>query len=166
MNIILSSAGWCNGAYCHSNHEYGCREFFGDRLKVRHLWPPQSLYLTPHQVFSRWHMWKTVSQVDLASMEHVRQHVTEAVASINRKMLKKVFRNTIRRLQACKDVNGAHIEHFCIIRLQLKFNFFFYIRFAGLLMHSVLSGGVKYRCNIWLRLCMFRRSEKVLKSAF
>ncbi len=88
------------------------REFFGERLIAKGLWPPRSCDMTPPDYF----LWGMVKDyvfsrhpTTLADLERL---ITEAIATIDRRMLKRVFLSMKRRVEACIANAGGHVEHF------------------------------------------------------
>jgi hypothetical protein len=45
-------------------------------------------------------------------VDELKERITEAVATINNAMLRRVWQKFDYRLDVCRVTNGAHIEHY------------------------------------------------------
>ncbi len=87
------------------------KEFFGERLITRPLWPPRSPDLTPPDFFLWGFIKDRVFTRGPDSVEKLKEFITDAIEEITPEMLKSVFRNLQRRISVCIAVQGGHIEH-------------------------------------------------------
>ena len=87
------------------------KEFFGDRLISKGLWPPRSSDLTPLDFF----LWGTLKDAVYrrtpSSIEELKRFITEEIQKISVRTLQKVFRNLLRRALQCKSMLGTHFQH-------------------------------------------------------
>jgi hypothetical protein len=74
-------------------------------------WPARSPDLTPLDTF----VWAFIKDKVFASettdLEHLKNKITHASSLLTPGMLRRVMRNTVRRLQLCRNNRGRHIEH-------------------------------------------------------
>ncbi len=55
---------------------------------------------------------ENVFQHEVISLVHLKTLINETIAKIEAAMLKRVFKNMKRKIQACKQIGGGHAEHF------------------------------------------------------
>lgn len=89
--------------------------FFGKRLISLGsvsgiIWPPRSPDLTPPDFFLWSHLKNRVFRTQPASIEELKNRITEEIQQIDQKMLRNVFKNLKKRAQLCKDANGGHFQ--------------------------------------------------------
>ena len=106
-----------DGAPAHTARETMdlLREFFGDRLisKFGYVpWPPRSPDLSPPDFFLWGFMKDRIFRDNPPhTIEELKIKITQAIEAIDAAMLKRVFRNKIKRVKRCLEVNGAQFEH-------------------------------------------------------
>ncbi len=102
-----------DGARPHtSNETMDClQEFFGDWLIFKGLWPPRSPDMTPLDFFWWGTLKNKVYETTPANLEQLKVKITSEISKISQQMLKKVFRNLLRRTLTCKSNAGGHFQH-------------------------------------------------------
>lgn len=73
-------------------------------------WPPRSPDITPLDFFLWGHVKNLVYAEKVRDIDHLRQRITAAVASITPDMLTNTWREIEYRLDVCRATNGSHIE--------------------------------------------------------
>lgn len=86
-------------------------DFFGERLVGRGLWPARSPEMTPPDCFLWGYLKNSIYETSPASIDELKERITAQIAQIDRKMLKRVFVNLVKRIRLCKSVNGGHFQH-------------------------------------------------------
>ena len=87
------------------------KEFFGDRIILKDWWPPSSPDLNPPD-FCLWGAaTSAVYQDGPRMLDDLQAAITTFIQSISSKQLMVVFRNKIRRVQACIDAKGGSFQH-------------------------------------------------------
>ena len=75
------------------------------------MWPPRSPDLNPPD-FYPWRAAKSAVHRDRPRMlDDLQAAITAFIQSISSEQLIAVFRNKIRRIQACIDAKGGHFQH-------------------------------------------------------
>ena len=85
------------------------KEFFGDRIISKDVWPPRSPDLNA-PYFYLWRAAKSAVYRDLSrTLDNFQAAITAFIQYISSEQLIAVFRNKIRRVQACIDVKGGSL---------------------------------------------------------
>jgi hypothetical protein len=75
------------------------REFFGDRLISKGLWPPCSPDLSPADFFLSGYLKGTVYKNNLHTLDDLRRNITTAINSISLQVLHKLASKMVKRAQ-------------------------------------------------------------------
>ncbi len=86
-------------------------DFFNDRIISQGLRLPRSPDFTPLNFFLWGYIKDHIFQVEPESNDHLKEFITNVIATIDQNMLKKVFFNMPWHIKLCKEVGGGHIEH-------------------------------------------------------
>ncbi len=84
-----------NGAYAHmaaSTKEF-LKDFLDDRIILWGLWPPRTTDLTTPDFFLWVYIKDHIFQVETASIDHLKELITNMIAIIDQNILKKGFLN-------------------------------------------------------------------------
>lgn len=102
-----------DGATCHTSNETMrfLREFFGERLISKGLWPPRSPDLTPADFFLWGHLKEKVYKNNPHTLEELKRNITTEVNNISVQVLHKVASNVVKRARVCITGQGSHFEH-------------------------------------------------------
>ncbi len=86
-------------------------DFFDDRIIWGGgLWPRRSPNLTSLDFFLRGYIKDHVFQVAPASIDHLKELITDLMVTIDRNV-KKCFLDMSRCIKLCKEGRGSHIEY-------------------------------------------------------
>lgn len=102
-----------DGATAHTSGRsmHFFKEIFGDRIISKDVWPPHSPDLNPPD-FYLWRAAKSAVYQDRpCTLDDLQAAITAFIQSISSEQLIAVFRNKIRRVQACIDAKGGHFQH-------------------------------------------------------
>ncbi len=102
-----------DGARCHTSTETLAflREFFGERLISKDLWPPRSPDLTPPD-FCLWGLLKDRVYVhNPQTLNELKMAITNEINQVTAVTLKRVFANMVRRCRLCIQMHGGHFQH-------------------------------------------------------
>ena len=87
------------------------KEFFGDRIIWKDVWPSRSPGLNPPD-FYLWEAAKSVVYRDRPrTLDDLKAVMTAFIQSISSEQLIVVLRNKIRRVRACIDAKGGLFQH-------------------------------------------------------
>ncbi|XKL67438.1 hypothetical protein PGB90_002929 [Kerria lacca] len=102
-----------DGAPVHTSQETVTflHEFFGDRLVGPGLWSARSPDLTPPDSFFWSYLKNSAYETSPISIDELKAQITAQMSHIDRKMLKRVFVNLVKRVRLCTDANGGHFQH-------------------------------------------------------
>jgi hypothetical protein len=73
-------------------------------------WPPRSPDLTPLDFYFLGYVKQIVYSVRIHNIQHLKQRIREAAASVTPDVLGRVCQEVEYRLDVCRATNGAHIE--------------------------------------------------------
>ncbi|XP_045504404.1 uncharacterized protein LOC123701036 [Colias croceus] len=73
-------------------------------------WPPRSPDLTPPDFFLWGYLKSNVYENSPQTLNDLKTNIREKIASIDRPLLQKVFRNFHQRLEECQHRNGRHLN--------------------------------------------------------
>ena len=98
-----------NGATAHTPGRFMdlLKEFFGDRIISKDVWPPRSPDLNPPNFLSMGAAKSAVYRNRPRTLGDLQAVITAFIQSISSEQLIAVFRNKIRRVQACIDAKGV-----------------------------------------------------------
>ena len=87
------------------------REFFGERIISKGLWPPRSPDLSPPDYF----LWGAAKQKVYKNKPHtlaeLEGNIQDYISNIDNEQLNKVFENMKKRINLCIQLNGHHFQH-------------------------------------------------------
>ena len=98
-----------DGATAHTSGRsmHLLKEFFGDRIILKDVWPPLSPDLNP-PVFYLWGTAKSAVYRDRPrTLDDLQAAIIAFIQSISSEQLIAVFRNKIRRVKDCIDAKGV-----------------------------------------------------------
>jgi hypothetical protein len=88
-------------------------DIFGEHTISRNLWPPRLPDLTSSDLYL-WGAAKSAVYRDRPrTLNELKTAITAFIRNISQADLLKVFANKLKRVQACIDARGHHIQHFC-----------------------------------------------------
>lgn len=76
-----------------------------------HSWSARSPDLTPLDFFAWGFIKSQVYRRKIRDLADLRNRITEAIQMITPEILERVFRETLHRLELCRDINGRHVEN-------------------------------------------------------
>jgi hypothetical protein len=88
------------------------RQFFGNRVISRGIWPSRSPDLTPLDFFLFGHLKNKVFARNLHTAEELQVAITQEIANITPQMLINVFESLKRRVNICLHHDGAQFEQY------------------------------------------------------
>ncbi len=131
-------------------------DFFNDRIILWSLSPPRSPDLTPPGFFLLGYINDRIFQVEPASINHLKELITNVMATIDQNMLKKVFWIYLSVLNFIKRLEVAILNIHCNVIIKIKictffpnFCIFFSALVAGLLKHPVVLLNAKGIFCLW-----------------
>jgi hypothetical protein len=74
------------------------------------LWPPRSPDLSPPDLFMWSHLKGHVYNSNPHTTEDIKTNITETTASINQRTLRQVTQNMVKRVNACIQKSGGHLQ--------------------------------------------------------
>jgi hypothetical protein len=86
-------------------------EFFGEKLISKGLWPPRSPDLTSPDFFLWSYLKDTVYRSNPRDLKQLKMNITRATEEVNEGTLRKVARNTVKRVDKYIEMNGHHFQH-------------------------------------------------------
>jgi hypothetical protein len=86
-------------------------EFFGENLISKGLWPPRSPDLTSPDFFLWSYFKDTVYRSNPRDLKQLKMNITRVIEEVNEGTLRKVARNTVKRVDKCIEMNGHHFQH-------------------------------------------------------
>ena len=101
-----------NGATAHTSGRsmHLLKEFFGDRIISKDVWPPRSPDLNPPD-FYLWGAAKSAVYRDRSlTLDDLQAAIIAFIQNISSEQLIAVFGNKIRRIQACNEAKGGHFQ--------------------------------------------------------
>ncbi|CAI6354061.1 unnamed protein product [Macrosiphum euphorbiae] len=87
------------------------REFFGERIISKGLWPPRSPDLTPPDFFLWGYLKGRVYKNRPQTLDELKSNITMEINLINVSVLHKVATNVVKRVRACINEQGSHFEY-------------------------------------------------------
>jgi hypothetical protein len=103
------------------------REFFGEKLISKVLWPPRSPDLSPPYLFLWGHLKRHVYGINPHTIQDMKMNISEAIASINQRNLRRVAQNMVKGVNACIQENGGHFQHLLLIVFQVLLYFTYFV---------------------------------------
>ena len=102
-----------DGAPCHTSAStMEClKDFFGDRIISKDLWPPRSPDLTSLDFFLWGYLKDRVYKNTPTTLNQLKRNIEYEISLIGRETLIKVSKNMIKRVKMCKEQNGNHFQH-------------------------------------------------------
>lgn len=102
-----------DSATCHTSNETMdmLREFFGDRLITKNLWPPRSPDLSIPDFYLWGYLKNKVYADNPHTIDELKTAITRTVQEVTPEILKRVSQNMRKRVQLCLQENGGHFEH-------------------------------------------------------
>lgn len=104
-----------DGATCHTSNDslIAVREIFGQKLISKRgdiNWPPRSPDLSPMDFFLWGYLKSKVFNTNPASLEELKERISEEMQNISQNTYKAVIENFCSRLQQCRDEQGSHMD--------------------------------------------------------
>ena len=102
-----------DGATCHTSARTmgELRDFFGDRLISKDLWPPRSPDLTCLD-FLLWGFLKDKFYLSKPqTIKELKNNIKREISFITPDILQRVSNNMVKRVNACLSANGEHFQH-------------------------------------------------------
>jgi hypothetical protein len=87
------------------------REVFGENLIFRGVWPPRSPVLTSPNFFLCSYLKDTVYRSNPRDLKQLKMNITRAIEEVNERILRKVAKNMVKRVDKCIEMNGHHFQH-------------------------------------------------------
>lgn len=87
------------------------REFYGDRLISKNVWPPRSPDLTPCDFFLFGHLKNTIFRNRMHNLDELKEAIETEIRNITPEQLQNVFENKKRRVNICLQNEGHHFQH-------------------------------------------------------
>jgi hypothetical protein len=104
------------------------RQFFGEKLISKGLWPPRSPDLSPPDFFLWGHLKVHVYDSNPHTTEDMKANISEPVASINQRTLRRVAQNKAERVNACIQENHGHFQQFYELHFMfIVLNFIYFV---------------------------------------
>jgi len=103
-----------DNATCHiSNKTMNfLREFFGEHIISKGLWPPpHSPDISPPDFFLWGYLKERVFKNRLHTLDELRRIITTEINFINVSVLQKVATNVVKRARACINEQGSHFKY-------------------------------------------------------
>jgi hypothetical protein len=110
---LLRSLFQQDGVTCHMSNDSTAEieSDFEDRIVSKGLWPPRSPDLTLPD-FILWGILKgRVSGNRPRTLQALRNNIESEIQAITQESLHRTFRNMARRVQACLEAQGGHLQH-------------------------------------------------------
>jgi hypothetical protein len=101
-----------DGATAHTARETlrYLRQFFGDRLISRDLWPARSPDLTPLDYYLFPHLKNTIFKEPVHTIDDLKIRIREECERVTPETLVRVFENMKRRVTMCIEAQGYHFQ--------------------------------------------------------
>lgn len=87
------------------------REFFGERIISKGLWPPRSPDLTSPDFFLWGYLKGRVYKNRPQTLDELKMNIATEIENISVNILNKVAANMVKRVRACVTEQGSHFEH-------------------------------------------------------
>jgi hypothetical protein len=88
-----------------------CRNFFGEKLISKGLWPPRSPDLTSPGFFLWSYLKDIVYRSNPRDLKQLKMNITSAIEEVNEGTLRKVARNMVKRVDKSIEMHGHHFQH-------------------------------------------------------
>lgn len=117
ISLLENDERYCwlqqDGATCHTSNDtmHFLREFFGDRIISKSLWPPRSPDLSSPDFFLWGYLKGKVYKNRPHTLDDLKVNITTEINNISVNVLKKVSSNMVKRVHACITEAGSHFEH-------------------------------------------------------
>jgi len=89
------------------------RDFFGNRLFPKTIWPPRSRDLTS-PIFFFWgggvHLKERAYKGNPRTLNDLKKAISQAIKDITLTMLRHVTGSVLNRVQLCLQENGGHFQ--------------------------------------------------------
>ena len=83
-------------------------EFFGENIISKGVWPPRSPDFTSPDFF----LWSYLKdRTNSRDLKQLKMNITRAIEDVNKRTLRKVARNIVKRIDKCIEMNGHHFQH-------------------------------------------------------
>jgi hypothetical protein len=86
------------------------RGVFGDRIISKDIWPPRSPDLTPPDYNLRGAMKDAVYKDNSHTLLELKETIANFISNIT-PILSHIFKNKIRRVDACQQARRGHFQH-------------------------------------------------------
>lgn len=87
------------------------REFFGEHIISRGLWPPRSPDLSPPDFFLWGHLKDNVYKNNPHTIDQLKHNIEDEISRISVATTQKVATNMTKRVNACVAADGGHFQH-------------------------------------------------------
>jgi hypothetical protein len=106
---------WCHedGAACRTTNETlnMLRDFFGERLISKRIWPPRSRDITLSILFSMGHLKEIAYKDNPRTQNDLKKAISQAINDITPTMVRGLSGSVRNRVQLCLQENGGHFQH-------------------------------------------------------